>query len=76
MCYTMFNVHSNVHCTLYTVHCTVYLYTVRSGICFDRAFIIILFKLSYCNKYKSYLKLNEDFVTSKISTANLFTLLH
>ena len=57
---------------MYTLRCTLY------GVAFVliELFIIILFKLSYCNKYKSYLRLNEDFVTSKISPANFFTLLH
>ena len=33
-------------------------------------------KLSYYNKYRTYLKPDEDVVTSKISPVNLFTLLH
>ena len=34
------------------------------------------FKLSYYNEYKSYLRPDEDVVTSKISPVNSFTLLH
>ena len=33
-------------------------------------------KVSYHNEYKSYLRPDEDVVTSKISPVNLFTLLH
>ena len=36
----------------------------------------VCLKLSYHNEYKSYLKPDEDVVTSKISPVNLFTLLH
>ena len=36
----------------------------------------ICFKLSYHNECKSYLRPDEDVVTSKISPVNLFTLLH
>ena len=46
------------------------MYTVGVAFVLIELFIIILFKRSYCNKYKSYLRLNEDFVTSKISPAN------
>ena len=72
--YALYNVHSNVYCTLYTVRCTCTLYGVAFVLI--ELFIIILFKLSYFNKYKSYLRVDEDFVTSKISPANFFTLLH
>ena len=33
-------------------------------------------KLSYCSEYKSYVRPNEEVVTSKISPVKLFTLLH
>ena len=39
-------------------------------------YIVLKFKLSYYNKYKSYLRPDEDVVTSKFSPVNLFTLLH
>ena len=32
----------------------------------------VCLKLSYYNEYKSYLRLDEDVVTSKISPVNLF----
>ena len=51
-----------------------HLHQVSNKICIR--YNMKVFKLSYYNEYKSYLRPDEDVVTSKMSPINLFTLLH